>query len=100
MADYITKIRTSSGDKQIDYNALANKPTIPADTSAHVSNKSNPHSVTAAQVGTYTSGEIDTRINNINNVLNSKAPAYTYGTGDLTAGVSGLATGTLYFVYE
>ena len=30
----------------------------------------------------------------------TKAPAYTYGTDDLTAGVSALATGTLYFVYE
>ena len=28
------------------------------------------------------------------------APAYTYGTTDLTAGTSELATGTLYFVYE
>lgn len=28
------------------------------------------------------------------------APAYTYGTEDLTAGTSELATGTLYFVYE
>lgn len=28
------------------------------------------------------------------------APAYTYGTDDLTAGESELATGTLYFVYE
>lgn len=28
------------------------------------------------------------------------APAYTYGTTDLTAGTSSLATGTLYFVYE
>ena len=26
MADYITKIRTTEGDKQIDYNGLANKP--------------------------------------------------------------------------
>ena len=30
----------------------------------------------------------------------AKAPAYTYGTEDLTAGSSPLATGTLYFVYE
>lgn len=29
MADYIKKIRTSNGDKQIDYEALANLPTIP-----------------------------------------------------------------------
>lgn len=32
--------------------------------------------------------------------INSKAPSYTYGTTDLTAGSSSLATGTLYFVYE
>lgn len=28
------------------------------------------------------------------------APAYTYGTTDLTAGTSPLETGKLYFVYE
>lgn len=28
------------------------------------------------------------------------APAYTYGTEDLTAGASPLATGTIYLVYE
>lgn len=28
------------------------------------------------------------------------APAYTYGTADLTAGSSTLATGKLHFVYE
>lgn len=34
MSDYIKKIRTSNGDKQIDYEALANLPTIPSvDTS-------------------------------------------------------------------
>ena len=32
--------------------------------------------------------------------LNTKAPAYTYGTADKTAGVDTLTTGTLYFVYE
>lgn len=32
--------------------------------------------------------------------LDNKAPAYTYGTADLTAGVSELATGQLYFCYE
>ena len=30
----------------------------------------------------------------------TKAPAYTYGTEDLTAGSSKLTTGTLHFVYE
>lgn len=28
MADYITAIRTAEGDKKIDYDALANKPTV------------------------------------------------------------------------
>ena len=28
MAEYVTKVRTNQGDKQIDYNALANLPTI------------------------------------------------------------------------
>lgn len=32
--------------------------------------------------------------------INNKAPAYTYGTDDLTAGESPLETGKLYFVYE
>lgn len=32
--------------------------------------------------------------------VSSRAPAYTYGTADLTAGDSPLETGTLYFVYE
>lgn len=32
--------------------------------------------------------------------LSAKAPAYTYGTEDLTAGTSPLETGTLHFVYE
>lgn len=32
--------------------------------------------------------------------VDEKAPAYDYGTDDLTAGTSALATGKLYFVYE
>lgn len=28
MADYVTKVRTADGDKQIDYNALANLPDL------------------------------------------------------------------------
>lgn len=32
--------------------------------------------------------------------VNAKAPAYSYGKTDLTAGSSYLPTGTLYFVYE
>jgi hypothetical protein len=36
----------------------------------------------------------------IREAVNSKAPAYTYGTADLEAGTSVLETGKLYFVYE
>lgn len=34
------------------------------------------------------------------NTANGKAPAYSYGTEDLTAGTSALETGKLHFVYE
>lgn len=37
---------------------------------------------------------------NTNTELANKAPAYTYGTEDMTAGTSSLETGKLYFVYE
>lgn len=37
---------------------------------------------------------------NAQTAANSKAPMYTYGTEDLTAGSSPLATGVLHFVYE
>ena len=50
-------------------------------------------SVGAPLGDTYSTGEIDS-------MMAEKAPAYTYGTQDLTAGVSKLETGKLYFVYE
>lgn len=45
-------------------------------------------------------GYLDGVTSKIQTQLNGKAPSYTYGTADLTAGSSSLATGTLYFVYE
>ena len=36
----------------------------------------------------------------VSSAVASKAPAYTYGTADLTASTSQLETGKLYFVYE
>ena len=44
--------------------------------------------------------KIDGELHSLSNQLSSKAPSYTYGTTDLTAGTSALETGKLYFVYE
>lgn len=49
--------------------------------------------VGAPSVDTYSKKEIDDK-------LATKAPAYSYGTADLTPGVSPLETGKLYFVVE
>lgn len=38
-------------------------------------------------------------VKNLQSTLNGKAPKYTYGTADLTAGESELETGKLHFVY-
>ena len=52
MADYIKKIKTASGDKQIDYTALANLPEIPTELP-------NPAALTftGAVTGTYDGSE-------------------------------------------
>lgn len=72
---------------------------------AHVANKNNPHGVTAEQVGAVpTTRKVNGKPLSSDVTLNATdvgaAPAYTYGTTDLTAGTSTLATGKLYFVYE
>ena len=46
MAQYITKIRTESGDMQIDYNALANKPELPTFESLGAASKIHKHTKT------------------------------------------------------
>ena len=60
--------------------------------------------VGAPSVEGYTKQEVDAKMAAMDNKLTSslatKAPAYTYGTSDLTAGQSALETGKLYFVYE
>jgi hypothetical protein len=54
MAQYITKIRTESGDKQIDYNALANlpsQPTLESLGAASAQHTHVPESIGAASAG-------------------------------------------------
>lgn len=53
---------------------------------------------TAESIGI--SGDNATPNNAFEALQKNKAPAYTYGTEDLEAGVSPLPTGMLYFVYE
>lgn len=45
-------------------------------------------------------GQLQENINQLQQNIDGKAPAYQYSTADITAGVTALATGTLYFVYE
>lgn len=56
--------------------------------STHASGGSDP--ITPESIGAASAGHTHTEY----------APAYTYGTEDLTAGTSELATGKLYFVFE
>ena len=59
MADYVTKIRTTEGDKQIDYRALANKPTA-ADIGAAAVNHTHDERY-------YTESEIDSKMSSHGN---------------------------------
>lgn len=65
---------------EMDYDPAGSAAGVQTNLTAHENNKNNPHGVTLSQIGA--------------------APAYTYGTTDLEAGTSALATGKLYFVYE
>ncbi len=57
MADYVTAIRTPYGDKKIDYNALANKPTatslgaVPKTTTVNGKSLAGNIKLTAGDVG-------------------------------------------------
>ena len=98
---YTAAVEAGYSGTETAYNeALAN---VPAAT-AHLARTNNPHGVTAAQAGaapiSHTHDERYYTESEANALLANKAPAYTYGTSDLTAGTSPLATGTLYFVYE
>lgn len=96
---------------------------ISSQLATHMADKNNPHGVTPEGIGaakvnhgthvTYSEeapamdGEASAgsaasvaRSDHKHPTDTSRAPAYTYGTTDLTAGSSTLETGKLYFVYE
>ena len=108
---------------EMDYDPGGSAAAVEAKLGAHTGSTDNPHRVTAAQAGArpstwvpawedvtgkpvtfppdahthddryYTETEVDGK-------LAGKAPAYGYGTEDLTAETSPLENGRLYFVYE
>ena len=84
MADYIKKIATNEGDKQIDFQALGNFP------------KAEVGQVLKVKAVDADGNPIEWEAGN----AGDETQAYTYGPEDLTAGVSELATGKLHFVYE
>ena len=77
---------------------------------SHATDKNNPHKVTAAQVGAIPANQKG-KANGVASLDASGkvptgqlppmdyAPAYTYGTADLTPGTSELEEGKLYFFY-
>ena len=62
MADYVTKIRTTDGDKQIDYNALANLPISDGVATQLITLHDNPkedmHAATKQYVDQHAGGKI------------------------------------------
>lgn len=91
MADYITTIRTIDGDRQIDYNALANLPDL--------SEKSNiDHKHTASEVGAlsnkggYLYGTLT-----VLNTLTTKGIVLTEGVDFGSKTPSGGVLGQVYF---
>lgn len=56
---------------------------------------------TAALIGvTGDDATVDGALAAVNTKADGKAPAYTYGSTDLTAGTTALTTGTMHLVYE
>lgn len=58
MADYVTKIRTSTGDKPIDYNALANLPNVNPDNLDPTGEVSTAGGIVAYLTSRYDNAEV------------------------------------------
>lgn len=85
MADYITRIRTIDGDKQIDYNALANLPDL--DQKSDIDHQHEPSEVGALPI---TGGTMEGTLT-VNGLVLTEG--IDYGVGDPWGGV----LGQLYF---
>lgn len=69
----------------------------PAEALAHMGITATAEDINSTKT---TVTNVQTQVNSISTQVADKAPAYSYGTEDLEAGVSELPSGTLYFVYE
>lgn len=74
-----------------------------SDANIKIGNKVDKEVGKGLSTNDYTNDE-KSKVSNLpadtNAALAGKAPTYTYGTEDLTAGTSALETGKLYFRYE
>ena len=100
--DYGTILRDTNGDDVAELKLSAANKNVKLAYSGneyvlyHEGN--NPTPDVSGQISNHNTSE--EAHEDIREAVNSKAPAYTYGTADLEAGTSALETGKLYFVYE
>lgn len=66
----------------------------------HISDKKNPHNVTASQLGAGTFNTTDVKAKSGTDYSVARVRNISAGTADLTAGSSPLASGDIYIVYE
>lgn len=100
--DYGTILRDTNGDAVVELklSAANGNVKLAKDGKEYVlyHEGNNPTPDVSGQISNHNTSEEAHK--DIREAVNSKAPAYTYGTTDLTAGSSELETGKLYFVYE
>ena len=99
-----TNIHVTAAEKSA-WNAKLDSYTETDPTVPDWAKQPNKPNYTASEVGAVpTSRTVNGKALSANITLSASdvgaAPAYTYGTEDLVAGTSQLATGTLYFMYE
>ena len=109
MAEQILSVAGEDGHtpvKGVDYFTDAEKAAMVSEAAAATESAVNTAydkaatAETTATTAQTTANEAKTAAATAQATADTKAPAYTYGTADMTAGSSALETGKLYFVYE
>ena len=94
-----TKAETDSRDSSTLSNAKSyadqKKSEVVNSLNGHTGNRSNPHGVTASQIGAYTKGEVDNKINGITiGGANLIKDTRNYSTGMISSQIGGTGTTT------